>query len=267
MMLRRWHFGNQPSTPWPHGRISLVGLFIMKDLIMGAVMGAWLLAGCGTMTSSVPVYPGDWPARVIGAGAVACPEISGIYAAVSEPAAPLVYPAGGAPKEAAFLVPLPYLRVDAPQQLGRRNLAWHLASRFEADEQLTRFSNVIAAGHADTAWVRLMPPSAGIIKVVAGVGGKTLVTYDLLPRDRRKSELWTYQHGYTCRDGKLLVRGVFPVPKEEQWPEVENPVAAGLFTFMRAEDGSLVMLESVYYANGAKEISFQKWWRWRRLGP
>lgn len=259
---------HQPPVSSPHGKFALFSsFFVMKCLTIAGATWVWVLTGCGTMTSSIPVYPSDWPGRMAGVEGPECPDISGLYAAVSEPAAPMVYPPGGAPKEAVFLVPIPFATAEAPRHLGRRNLAWHLASRFEEDEQLVRFSKTIASGDAGSAWVRVKPPSAGVIKILAGVGSKTLVTYDLLPRDGRKSELWTYQHGYKCRDGKLLVRGVFPVPKEEQEPGVENPIAAGLFTFMRAEDGSLVMLENIYYSRGGQEISFQKWWRWRRLGP
>jgi hypothetical protein len=228
------------------------------------VLALLLLGGCaGTMTSSVPIYPPDWPSRVGGDDATACPDLSGTYCAVSEPAAPLVYPPGGAPKESVMFVP--YATAKAPAALGRRNLAWHLASRFDKNEPLARFA-VIADGQADAAWVRLTAGNEGVIKIMAGVKGETLVSFDLVPRNRRKSELWNYQPGYTCRQGKLLVRGGFPVPKEEQQYATKDPFAAGLFTFERAEDGSLVMLEDLYWSQGA-EISFQKWWRWRRLSP
>jgi hypothetical protein len=195
----------------------------MKRMGVLALLALLLLAGCaGTLRSSAPVDPTDWPVRVGSNNATA----------------------------------------RAPAALGRRNLAWHLASRFDKDEPLARF----VAGSTDETWVRLTPGADGVIKVTGGVKDETLVSVNLAPRNRRKSALWNYQAGYTCRQGKLFVRGGFPVPQEEQQFGVKDPFAAGLFTFERAEDRSLVMLEDLYWSQGG-EVAFQKWWRWRRLGP
>jgi hypothetical protein len=92
-----------PVSP-PHGKFALFGsFFMMKCLKIAGATWVWVLTGCGTMTSSLPVYPSDWPGRMAGVEGPDCPDISGLYAAVSEPAAPMVYPPGGTPKEMFFI--------------------------------------------------------------------------------------------------------------------------------------------------------------------
>lgn len=228
---------------------------------------AALVAGCaGTYTSSTPVYPKDWPARLTSEDASGCPDLSGTYRAVSEPAAPLVYPPGGAPAEMAFLVP--YAKAKTPP-LGRRMLAWHLAGKFGPNDPLLHDLKRFAAAinDADAAWVRVLPGVDGKINVTCGLRHEAIVRFDLAPRNPDKSEFWNYQPGYICRNGSLIVRGVFPVPAAERGhTNNEDPHAAGVFTFSRATDGSLVMLEDLYWSQG-QEVVFAKWWRWRRIGP
>ena len=107
---------------------------------------ATCLSGCaGTWVSGRPIYPDSWPAMVTEPG---CPDISGKYRALSDEAAPLVYPPGRHPREMFFFVT--YGKPEPVPLLGRRILPWHLAGAFKGRDQevwhaLTQYAATIEA--------------------------------------------------------------------------------------------------------------------------
>jgi len=230
---------------------------------------ALALQGCiGTMSSSAPNYPDDWPALDIRAG---CPDLSGTYHAVSEAAAPLEYPYLGRPRTvfSVVIVPVPVgPEVDAPV-LGRRLLPWHLAGASEASpefppypagsppdlwaglEQYTEALGVDLDAPGDesgTDWVRIQAVPEGRLAVTAGRAEAVLLAFDS-------------PQAADCKDGALEIGGGFRSPPSEGAETVY-----AFHHFYRAVDGSLVMLESQSWASGnGKTLSFDKWWRWRRL--
>lgn len=241
-------------------------------------LASLLLQGCiATLSSSEPLYPTDWPA-LEPAGEHGAVDLTGTWRAISEPAGPLVYPAGGQPREALLLIP--FLPIPIPfgsqipvPQLGRRILPWHLTGVMaEPDEPLRqgleRFSAAIGADADGAGWVRVQPGPGERLEVRCSVGDEVILAFELEPdRDRSAwNQLWTLPKGYSLQDGGLVVHSAFPLPAIERSPaaaaEGRNASAGGAFRFQRAVDGSLVMLESLQSADGGQEIVFRKWWRW-----
>lgn len=230
---------------------------------------ALALQGCiGTMSSSAPYYPDDWPALDIREG---CPELSGTYHAVSEAAAPLDYSYLGRPRTVftLVLVPVPVgPEVDAPA-LGRRLLPWHLAGASETSPELPLYPAGSPAGlwagleqytealgvdldasgdESGADWVRIRAASEGRLAVTAGRAEAVLLAFaSPQPAD--------------CKDGALEIGGGFRSPPIEG---AETVYAS--HHFYPAVDGSLVMLESQSWAErNGRTLSFDKWWRWRRI--
>ena len=232
------------------------------------------LSGCaGTWVSSRPIYPDSWPALIAPDSERTCPDLSGTYRAVSDEAAPLVYPPGGHPREMFMFVSFGKPKPVPP--LGRRLLPWHLAGVFQQRNEdrdvwsgLTRYAAALEADAADSdrkdeagwAQVRELPDST--VEVRAGLHDQTLL--DLVLRKEAQG-LWTYKsHIYECEHGGLAVIGGFPPPP------VENPTGTSIdvgakFTFFRAADGSLVALEEAYTGVALGNMVFNKWWMWRRI--
>lgn len=225
------------------------------------------LSGCaGTWTSGRPIYPSSWPALETGHG---CPDLSGTYRAVSDEAAPLVYPPGQAPREMFFFVtygkPLP------PPPLGRRTLTWHFAGSFSSRDQalwnaLTRYANALNAEAAksgpkgEAGWVEVRGPENGTVEVHAGIQHRTFLEFSIR---KEAQSLWTYKmHIYQCENGGLVVIGSFPSPPEES-PTGQSAVIGAKFTFFRAADKSLIALEEAYTGVLEGNMEFNKWWRWR----
>ena len=236
------------------------------------------LVGCaGTWTSSDPLYPADWPALVASGDAQTCPDLTGTYRAVSDPAGPLEYPPGGHPREMFMFVTFgPPRPVPA---LGRRILSWQLAGADgPADGDLwsglERFAAAMRAdpahpdGQDEVGWVRVSAGAAGRFDIDCGIAEDTLLTFVLGPSPAPSlwEALWFLPaHGYTTVDGAMVIHGAFPASPVESRPG-PNRFAGGSFTFHRAVDGSLVMLESLHWAPAGGEVVFRKWWRWRRIG-
>lgn len=235
------------------------------------------LVACGTTSSSVPLYPADWPALQKAGNRDSTTEpLHGIYRALSEPAGPLVYSRGGSPREIFFLVPVSGAR-PAPE-LGRRNLAWHIAGLLalpdggEPWQELERFTAALEPdaehpdGREDRGWVKLSDGGAGVLRIECGVGDEVLATLRLAPEPERTflEAMWTSTRGYRAEDGGLGVTAAFPLSPVERDPGGGN-IAAGRFTFYRADDGSLVMLENLVGTPSGDSLAFRKWWRWPRL--
>lgn len=237
---------------------------------------AWapFLAACaGTTSSDEPFYPRDWPPRAARADDGSGPDLCGTFRAVSDPAGPLEYPCGGYPHEMFLFVP--YARAKPPAQLGRRNLSWHLASVLGPEDEglwqdLARFAAALEPGPSapdgepDLGWVQVTRADGPTYAVRCGVGSAVSCSFLLEPSPAWHGwrSLWSYPPGYTLRDGGLVLRGAFVLSPLERAAESDG-LAAGTFTFYRAVDGSLVMVESLHYAPRGGEVSFQKWWRWR----
>jgi hypothetical protein len=238
--------------------------------ILAALLVAAGLPGCaGVRTSSPPVYPDDWPALVTSAE---CPDVSGTYRAVSDPAAPLVYPPGGHPRQMFMFVS--YGEPESVPRLGRRVLPWHLAGVFPGKDDDAGAWDALAAFAARIEtdatgsgtqtggdWVEVRGPADDAIQVRAGIGDDTIVELSVR---RGSAGFWTYNsHTYGCDEGGMMIASAFPPP------DVENPngrpsAAVGAwFTFYRAVDGSLVALEEAYTGVGGDNMVFKKWWRWR----
>ncbi len=206
-----------------------------------------------------PLYPADWPARDLGHQQ---PDLSGVYRAVSEEAAPLVYPPGGHPRRWGLfgdrdeLMPSP--------KLGRRVLPWMLAGVFRPNdpawgEMLRYQQSLTTESGKESAWVRIRQDKDGRIEIRAGIGDVVKFVHEL-----RHEEIGTrgYPSAYTYdwEDGGMLVISGFPEPHEE------NPnggIAHANCYFYRARDGSLVMAEEMFHGRGT--LKFKKWWRWRRM--
>ena len=85
-------------------------------------------------------------------------------------------------------------------------------------------------------WVRVQEEPGGIIKVSAGLGERTLLHRELVPKPQ---PLWSYQpNRYQRRAGAVEVRGVFPTPPVENPMGMPNPAMGAVCTFYRARDGS-----------------------------
>ncbi len=226
------------------------------------VLGAAWLSGCvfvGTLSSGRPVYPATWPALDT---ARACPDISGTYRAVSEEAAPLVYPPGAQPVKVFFLIP--YGR-PKPAPLGRRILPWHLAGAFPSSNKedwsaLTRYAAALEKNNG-AGWVRVQQTGAGF-GVSAGLEDETLFHVML---NNEPQELWgNYtSHAFECGKGGIAVVGCFPPPGAENPEGLSNAVVNAYFTFYRAVDGSLVALEEAVGGLPGGNPEFSKWWRWQ----
>ena len=241
---------------------------------------ALLLAGCGTRESSVPLYPSDWPALVKGSGE-SCPDISGTYRAVSEPVGPLLYPKGGAPREDLFFIKIG--EVPTPK-LGRRVLPWHLAVRPSEDvrdslasfDLLLRPDDAHPDGKVDLGWVRITRADAGQFRIECGVDEQVMFAFMLKPAPAQSPVEWLVSspRGYVVDDGALATYCSITASKMEHvylnkygkaLDYYED--AGGYFTFRCAADGSLVMVENLFYQRTrSNSLSFQKWWRWRRIG-
>ena len=245
----------------------------MKSLfLIGLVL---LLTGCGATTSSVPVYPADWPALVKTDNSKTLPDMSGTYYALSDPIGPLVYPQFGAPVEIFFFVP-----IGAPDipQLGRRVLPWHLAvhSSDQQRESLARFDAALQKAYAQggaaagIGWVRLSRSANGAFDVRCGLDQTTTVSFTLSPASPQSflQSIWSTPDGYTIEDGAIVTNSVIATSPLERKADSAASLgnAAGHFRFWRAADGSLVMLENLYWEYsmpGRGSLVFQKWWRWR----
>lgn len=239
----------------------------MKWMLLGCAV---VIAGCGTTGSSVPVYPAGWPALIKSKNA---PDLSGTYRAVSDPVGPLVYPRGGRPREIFFFVP-----VGEPERnatFGRRILPWHLAGLQGSNMQeqwgaIKQFAGEVEPdaehpeGREEGGWVKVAGQSDGEIRVECGVKGESRGRFVLAPAGKRPAlaGLWSNPRGYRIEDGGVKVVATFPVPEIERDGGV-SALATGSFTFYRAADGSLVMLENLFGAPSTNTLVFQKWWRWR----
>jgi hypothetical protein len=222
---------------------------------MAALLG---ISGCA-VSSSRPVYPDDWPALESSAAGRDCPNLSGTYRAVSEEAAPLVYPRGRAPQD-KFFIPLGPPHPVPP--LGLRLLPWHLAGQFD-EESATWLSlenyAALADRVSDAGWVRVREQPDGSIAISAGLDDETLLRVALT---RESQGIWTYKpQVYKCNDGGLVVYGAFPPPPVEN-PRGQPFAVGAICTFYPAADGSLVMLEEAYTGVDQGTMSFSKWWRW-----
>lgn len=223
------------------------------------------VSGCvGTRVSSRPVYPESWASLNT---QHACPDLTGKYSAVSEEAAPLVYPAGREPREIAFFVT--HGKPEAPPALGRRILTWHLAGVFEKTDPdiwnaLTRYAASLETNtnRSDTTsengWVLVRTQSDRSIAIHAGLHDKTLL--DIHLRQEAQGFVKHKNHVYQCKNSGLRINGSFPPPSAEN---PNNTNAYANFTFYRAVDGSLVMLEEAYA--DSHTLVFKKWWRWRPI--
>ena len=239
-----------------------------------ALVALCLAPACaGTVTSDAPLYPADWPA-LVARGDPSAQDPCGTYRAVSEAAGPLEYPPGGAPYEMFFFVPIG--RPPTPL-LGRRTLAWHLASSMGPEEgelwqDLERFAAALQeaaaapGGAQEVGWVRVASDGESAFVITCGVGAESACSFRLERRAERSwwQRLWSLPRGYARTKDGLSVVGAFPVPPEE-CPGSERRLAAGTFTFRRAVDGSLVMLENLHSAPMSNQLVFQKWWLWRPL--
>lgn len=222
---------------------------------MAALLG---ISGCA-VSSSRPVYPDDWPALESSAAGRDCPNLSGTYRAVSEEAAPLVYPRGRAPQD-KFFIPLGPPHPVPP--LGLRLLPWHLAGQFD-EESATWLSlenyAALADRVSDAGWVRVREQPDGSIAISAGLDDETLFRVSLTSGSR---SIWTNKpQVYKCNDGGLAVYGAFPPPPVEN-PRGQPFAVGAKSTFYPAADGSLVMLEEAYTGVDQGTMSFSKWWRW-----
>jgi hypothetical protein len=228
------------------------------------------LARCGIVVSSQPIYPNSWPAMATLDKGQTCPDISGTYLAVSNEAAPLVYPPGGHPREIFMFVPVG--KPEPVPPLGRRILPWHLAGEFDRKSDLWntlgRYATTVEADvaysdqKADTGWVRVQKLPDGLVEIRTGFRDQTLLNLAL---KKEVQSRWTYKsHIYTCKHGGLVVVGGFSPPP------VENPTGAthgvgARCTFFRAVDGSLVMPEKQYFGPPQGNMVFNKWWRWQPI--
>lgn len=239
------------------------GLICLALLILAT--GA---SGCaGTRVSGRPIYPDRWPVLDTGRG---CPDLSGKYRALSDEAAPLVYPPGDHPRQSVFLIA--YGNPEPVPPLGRRILPWHLAGAFSSDQamwsSLSRYAAAVEADATDPAldgeagWVEVAALTDGAIEVRAGLHDRTLLNLAL---SKEAQGLWTIKsHVYDCSEGGLVIVGSFPPPPEENPTGQTNPIGAK-FTFFRATDGSIVALEEAYTGVNQGNLVFNKWWRWRRI--
>jgi hypothetical protein len=221
------------------------------------------LSGC-VMQSARPIYPADWPALESSAARRICPNLSGTYRAISEEAAPLVYPPGGMPQEKFFI---PIGPPEPVPSLGLRLLPWHLAGQFD-QQSATWLSLENYAAQSDRAndadWVLIREQPDGTIAISAGLGDETLLRVTL---NKQSQGIWTNKpQVYECKDGGLVVYGVFPPPPEEN-PTGQPDAVGAMCTFYPAADGSLVMLEEAYTGVFQGTMSFIKWWRWLPVEP
>jgi hypothetical protein len=241
--------------------------------ILAALILSNGIVGCAAdRVSSIPLYPANWPALVKGG---ACPDLTGTYRAVSDEVGLLQYPPGGEPRPMVFLliVPVPgsgFGDPVPPLLVGRRILPWHIAGAFaenDPDEwqKLSQYTSALEAESARSGaalaagWVRIQELSDGRLHITAGIDDCPVLNLDL----RKEAQAWAFaqSHRYICKDGGLVVTGSFPPPREEN-PRGSDRAHAH-FSFFRAEDGSLVMLEDVYA--GSQAVLFKKWWRWRQI--
>lgn len=231
-----------------------------------------VLSGCaGTWVSSRPIYPDSWPALVLMDSGQICPDISGKYLAVSDEAAPLVYPPGGHPRDMFMFVTYGAPKPIPP--IGRRVLPWHLAGEFDHKSDvwatLSRYSALLkdypsnSNRKDDAGWVQVQKLQSDLIEVRAGLHDQMLV---LLKLRNEVQGWWTYRsHIYECEDGGLVVYGGFPPPPVENPAGRPSAVIGAVFTFYRTVDGSLVALEEAYTGVGRGNMLFNKWWIWRRI--
>ena len=235
------------------------------------IFAVWLSGCAGVWVSSRPIYPDSWPALAALDAERTCPDLSGTYLAVSDEAAPLVYPPGGHPREMFFFVT--YGKPEPVPLLGRRILPWHLAGAFRSRDHdvwsaLNRYASILEtdAAHSDpnaaADWVRVEEMPDSVVKVRAQHHSKVLLSLVL---KKEAQGLWTYKSGiYECKDGGLVVIGSFPPPPEEN-PTGQSLDIGAKFTFFRAADGSLVALEEAYTGVVRGNMVFNKWWRWQRI--
>jgi hypothetical protein len=232
------------------------------------------LSGCaGTWVSSRPIYPDSWPALVVQDAGRTCPDLSGKYLAVSDEAAPLVYPPGGHPREMFMFIsfgkPVPV------PPLGCRLLPWHLAGVFKSKDSdrdvysaLTRYAATLEVDYDhcnpkdEAGWVQVQELSNSLIDVHVGIHDQTLINFVL---KKESQGLWTYKSQiYECKGGGLSIIGGFPLPLAEN-PMGSTHDPGAVCTFFRAVDESLVMLEDPYFGPSKQSVVFRKWWRWRRI--
>ncbi|MBS0197270.1 MAG: hypothetical protein JSR77_10975 [Planctomycetes bacterium] len=241
---------------------------------------ALFLPGCaGTWCSGEPLYPKDWPPIVAAATDHAPADLSGTYRAVSDPVGPMEYGPGDAPREMIFFIS--YGDPKTPPVVGRRILPWHLIGfqdEKHADvlKQLEAFSVALKPdaqhpdGQDDLGWVRLKcsrPGESNGIIMECGVDREPMVTTTLVPTPKQTPVDWltTMPGGYRIlEDGAYEINSSFPASALEHFPDSTRN-AAGTFRFYRTADGSLVMLESLHFAPAGGEVTFQKWWHWRRI--
>ncbi|MCP5178982.1 MAG: hypothetical protein H6993_18685 [Pseudomonadales bacterium] len=226
-----------------------------------------MLTGCvAVRVSSEPVYPENWPAWVAASG---CPDISGTYHAISDAAAPLIYPPGGHPRMSLLVIPMGPL--EPVPSLGRRLLPWHLAglfserdttlfaqlSAFEAD--VNRFAN--EEGQDADAWVAVTRTAENELTISTGIGASHGPMFSI---HEGRMGWWTYNSRvYQCDHGTLVVTGAFPPPAAENPRGWQDDSVGAHFTFHRAADGSLVALEEAYTGVSGGNMVFNKWWRWQ----
>jgi len=228
------------------------------------------LSGC-YFGSSRPIYPASWPSlSALDAGRT-CPDLSGTYRAVSDEAASLVYPPGHAPQTKILFVPIEKLEPSPP--LGLRILPWHLAGSLGEEKSdlwnaLIHYSALLDIYTAnfdhkdDAGWVRVQELPDALIEVDAGLHDQMLLHFAL---KKEAQGFWHYRsHIYECKNGGLVVFSGFIPPRIENPTGATNGVGARC-TFFRAVDGSLVMLEAPYTGVQQGTMSYQKWWRWRRI--
>jgi hypothetical protein len=222
---------------------------------MTALIG---ISGC-VSSSSRPVYPDDWPSLEASVAGRTCPNLSGTYRAVSEEAAPLVYPPGRAPQEKFFI---PIGPPEPVPPLGLRLLPWHLAGQYDAESPtwlaLKNYAALSDRGR-DAGWTHVRGQADGSIAISAGLDHETLLRVTLT---RESQGIWSFKpQVYECEDGGLVVYGAFPPPAVEN-PRGQTSVIGAKCTFYPATDGSLVMLEEAYTGVSGGTMSFSKWWRW-----
>lgn len=260
------------SSRQQHARLDQLKRFLLLLFLFFALPGG----GCGgTVCSSSPLYPSDWPPIVRDASSEQPPDLSGTYRAVSEPAGPLVYPSGGDPYQMVMFIPvggpiatptlgrrlLPhyFAGIGHDQQLQQREVFYFLAE-LDPDEDHPD-------GHEDRGWVRLTrKPVDNCYRVEFGVDGLPPHAFDF---DPRKAPAWHQDllhltNANSMYDGALKYYGVLLVSHAES-SNGRLGTSGATFTVYKAADGSIVILESPYWAQAGGEVVFKKWWRWRRI--